>query len=170
MKNLLFLAHFHVLASKRPLMTSSDLQNYAVTLEAKNNKISSRILSIWRNCGKKEAFSPVFGIWPQNDLQWPRRSDLISPGPHNFGPRNNFCLIIYPQNLLPSVTFWSFKSKMASNGLKMASEAKSMLPRTFHDFFRGSLFLDFFEISSRFCVKSGLTSGQTDRRLTHLYI
>ena len=38
-------------------------------------------------------------------LKWPLRSDLTSSGPHIVVSRNIFYLMIYPQNLLPSMTF-----------------------------------------------------------------
>ena len=41
----------------------------------------------------------------QNGLKWPQRSDLTSSGPHIVASRNIFYLMIYPQNLLPSLTF-----------------------------------------------------------------
>ena len=65
---------------------------------------------------------------PRNGLRRPRRSDLTSSVPPNLGSRNIFYFMIYPRKLLPSMSFLSFKSKTASNDLKMTSEANMTMP------------------------------------------
>ena len=131
-KKVIFLAHFHVLVSKQSLMTSevrylvsinicwfiTYCQNplpsitfwrFSFKMASDTNVMFSK--SFWRtewsfhwsqwksyyfgqfSCfGLKTASNDVVG----SDINWMLHS----------GSRNIFCFITYPQNLLPSVTFW----------------------------------------------------------------
>ena len=53
---------------------------------------------------------------------------------------------------------------------KRPQRSKLMCLRQFPEFFRGRLLLKFFEIFSRFCMKSERTDRQTDRQTDGLRI